>query len=352
MEQEHERTAELLLELHASHQASHLQSSQLRQLRPMGINMEMPDDSGPYRGRERARPIEYTIEGEHDTIPSQPIWNGSPKHTINDRPHPNPIHPDDRVAIEQIGKNKEYLNEREEEIKVLKWTERTLYTGKKPPHPVILNLMEGFMTGQRAKRAESEPPTLPSAVKRITSLPVYGAGKEVQQRSGSGALVAGRVEALNAHSTIQRDIKNAKRSSARARASSRLNGKDANSNPSSKVASSSRALSPSHSHKPVTASESSYSHSQLVSKRQTPTHYCIRDGHHFELLTLNKPGSEGGRGRTENKIASRKFKCGKCGSKIDETKILMCKIPVCGVMVCGDCKREWEVINRGWLRRA
>ena len=206
------------------------------------------------------------------------------------------------------------------------------------------------MTGQRGKRAVSEPVMPPSAVRRITSLPTYGGGKELQ-RSGSRAMGTGRRETPNACSTSQHEIKNSRRGvSSEAHSSTRLDAKDVSSGPSSNVVSTGNFPASSPKHKSVTSSHPS---SQLVPKREVHTHHCIRDGHRFELLTLNKPSTSEGRGgvKTENRIAARKYKCGKCQGRIDETRILMCKVPVCRVMICGECKKEWEVLNKGWLRR-
>ncbi|MCJ1245691.1 hypothetical protein MMC30_002895 [Trapelia coarctata] len=388
MEHDHERTAELLLELHASHQvpqdqsprneasqyqSPYLQSSQHQGSQPRHIrtghfaNGGDPDLS---RGTRVLPSIEYTIEGKHAPTPSQRRGNALPGHTIKEEPRPIPmhpdnlaaiaqtgkskvehtvkhhphlttLHPDDQAALDHIGKSKEFLKACEDQINIMKWAENTLYTGRKPPHPVILSLMERFMTKERAKRAGSEPPTPPSAVRRITSLPTYGAGKEVQHASGSRTMSASKGESSSGRSISQRDVKNSKRgASSKVHSSPRLDVKDVIVGSSPRVSSSSR------NHKPAVTSANS--HSQPIVKRQI--HHCIRDGHLFDLLPLNKPGTEGGRVRTENKIASRKFKCGKCESRIDETRIRMCKVPVCGVMVCGDCEREWEATNKGWLR--
>jgi hypothetical protein len=230
------------------------------------------------------------------------------------------------------------------------------------------------------KRGVSEPATLPSAIRRITSLPTYGrkeassgenavgekaeealsagpilkgSGKEGPSGSGAVAVKAGGSRA--GRSTVQQGGRKNKRAK---RLSARLAGKDAGGGDSirepspsffdSKDADTASSLKvPPSSQTQKTVSTLASSTSQPAMKRQ---HHCIRDGHRFKLLPLKKAG--GKRGMTDNKIGARKYKCGKCEGRIDETRILMCGVELCGLMVCGGCKRDWEILGEMRLKGA
>jgi len=356
------RTAELLLELHASHyQASHPQASQPRRFPAMDI--VGGNHQGGYPGDREMPSIEYTIEGEHP--PTQSLRNVEPPHAsrIKNEPQSFTAHQTARSAIKHTENNTA-----EERTKILSWAQETLHRGQ-PPHPVILKLMEQFM-----KRAVSEPATLPSAIKRITRLPTY-ARKEtssgenaVGEKAGEASSVEASLKGDRGSTTIAKArsslggrtvIQEGGRKNKRAkRLSARLAGKGASGDDSLRGISSSclntknvdtaSSLNiPPSSHTLKTSSTIASFSSQPAVKRQ---HYCIRDGHQFKLLPLKKAGVAGGGGRTENKIGARKYKCGKCEGRIDETRILMCGVEVCGVMVCRECKRDWEILGDRRLR--
>lgn len=230
------------------------------------------------------------------------------------------------------------------------------------------------------KRGVSEPATLPSAIRRITSLPTYGrkeassgenaVGEKAEKAlsagpilkgngkegpSGSGAVAVKAGGSRGGRSTVQQGGKKNKRAK---RLSARLAGKDASGGdllrePSTsffdtKDADTASSLKvPPASQTQKTVSTLASSTSQPAMKRQ---HHCIRDGHRFKLLPLKKAG--GKRGMTENKIGARKYKCGKCEGRIDETSVLMCGVELCGLMICGGCKRDWEILGEMRLKGA
>lgn len=348
------RTAELLLELHASqYQAAQLPSSQTKPLRPADImNANNPVLCN---GESGFQSMKYTIEGESETMATKPGYHQLSEYTTGDEPRSMntqnggdwPIGAAGGIKGDRKGHEKETNND-----VVMTWAEETLWRGRRP-HPTIQKLMEKYMARQKLKRAGSEPPTPPSAIKRITGLPSYGAGKELA--SGSDRA---RVSSSNAGSSSLLDNKEVEKipSSVRAASSSQVKIKIENTGSPFTLPPYPNA--PAYSQLDIKVPPSSYDHEPTNASpspfKPTPkkqSHHCIRDGHRFDLLPVNKPRKKEGKLRTENKIGSRKYKCGKCETRIDETRILMCKVPICGMMVCGECKKEWDVINKGKPRK-